>query len=118
MADSYILIKSERSYTELAYHVKSLLNVANQNRNEYARDQERDGLNRGGGEYYCFELLGLYIYLIRNKGEVQYFDEEWPFYLTIEFEEEIESEIFSGIVNYINFWLTKEGFATKIEKVL
>ncbi len=116
MAFGHIKIKSDSGFNSFAQHLKELLNVAGQNRSAWQKEQERYGLNIGGGEYYLFELLGLEIYLIKNKGEVQYFDAEWPYYLSIKFEQEIKPDIFNGLLDYINTWLKSEGYITEIER--
>lgn len=112
----HIKIKSTENITGFAMQLKQLLNVADQNKSIHIKQQERDGLNRGGGLYYLFEVLGLQIYLIENAGEVQFFEPEWKFYITVEFDDDIEKEIYDGVLNYINFWLSGEGFLTDIER--
>jgi len=109
-----ILIKTSLNLDQLAKQLKNLFNVADFNRTEFQKEQKRFGLNIGDGEYYLFEVLGLEIYLVNNKGSVSIGDEEYSFYLTITHKDEIQLNVYKPIVVYIANLLQKEGYDSRI----
>ncbi len=109
-----ILIKTSMNLDQLAKQLKNLFNVADSNQTEFQKEQKRFGLNIGDGEYYLFEVLGLEIYLVNNKGSVSIGEEEYSFYLTITHIGEIQPNAYKSIVEYIANLLQKEGYDTRI----
>ena len=109
-----IYIKYDGQLDDLAIYIKSKFNIGDVNPS--GKEQHRDGLNVGGGEYYCFELLGLELNLVVNQGEVleeEY--AEYQYYLYIKPLTEIEDEIFSGVIQLMAEVLKSHGILLAIE---
>ena len=63
-----IYFKTDMTLDALAETLRRALNLPEQNRTPYQKEQKRVGANFGG-EYYLFEGFGLELYLLHNGGE-------------------------------------------------
>jgi hypothetical protein len=71
-----VFIKLDGTLEKVAEEIRKPLNLP--------PGELREGLNIGGGEYYRFQVCGLEIYVIKNRGEVEYKEmSEYPYYISI-----------------------------------
>jgi hypothetical protein len=63
-----IYFKTDLTLDALADRLRRVLNLPEQNRTVYQKEQKRVGANFGG-DYYLFEAFGLELYLLQNGGE-------------------------------------------------
>ena len=55
-----------------------------------------------GGEYYLFEIFGLSLTLLNNKGEVQIPERsDWPYYGFLRVEGAMDHQIINAIAQYL-----------------
>lgn len=109
-----VFVKSDLSIDEIAASLREILNISPVNRSPGVVKQNRYGLNYGG-HYYHFDILGLTLELIQNKGEVQ-IDErsDWDYYVLISGEEVMLDEKESNVLtNHITRICAKAGLLTE-----
>jgi hypothetical protein len=107
-----IFFKTNLKLNELAAAFRKILNIPPTNRSQIV--QTRDGLNRGDGPYYYFEVFGLKLYLIRNSGAVACPEKgEFQFYTYLENHNGLHENL-DGITSYIAQVFKEEGFEIEV----
>jgi hypothetical protein len=76
-------IKTAKDLNEVARVLARAVNVAGKNPSSYQREQSRQSANFGG-EYYLFEVFGVTLTLVRNRGEVEVPErKDWSYYVIV-----------------------------------
>jgi len=89
-----LYIKSEFTLHHIAVMIRNVLNVNNTNTTNYQREQKRFGENYGG-EYYLFEVIGLELFLLSNKGEALEEDfNDYEYYLMVKIKTTDDKVVF------------------------
>lgn len=105
---SYIFIKSDKTLDDEAIVLRDLLNIPEHNVTEGIKDQDRDSINHGGA-YYLFEIMGLELNLLENKGEVGIPQKsDYKFYIYIR-PKTLMLETIQPLVKHITAFLISKG---------
>lgn len=113
MKTYHVYVKSPLSLDELAFEIRSALNVNSINKTPSQVDQKRFGLNMGG-DYYLFEFIGLNIHLVANRGEVIESDfSDYGYYLIIYSDNNVKLEV----IEYLSVLINKIGCQTFIQEI-
>jgi len=114
----FVFLRGIGDLDAAAERLRAILNIPKTNRRPMPRDQRRYSRNRGGGWYYLFGALGLYLSLVSNSGEVEIEERaDWPFYVIVEGPHGADREAIGAIARYLSFALNRAGLETIAEDV-
>jgi hypothetical protein len=104
-----IFVRTELDLDELAQKFREILSIPNRNQTPHRIDQDRESTN-WGGLYYLFEVFGLELTLVRNRGEVEIPEwSDYPYYIAMGSDVECDTDTLTCITTYVCAVLKNAG---------
>ena len=112
-----VYFKGESSLDSLSERLRELLNIPSQNKESYHRGQKRYGVNMGG-EYYLFEIFGLTLRVLANKGEVEIPERaDWPYYAFISVDCDTDRQIIKTMTEHLAQVARRAGLQAEVDQL-